>query len=108
MSSKVQVKPPVLFWVMGGLFLLWALMGCSIYLLEKLMTDEAVLKRGGQVALDASHAYPIWAAAAYAIAVWGGLLATILFLLRKKISIMLFGVSLILPLFALFRFSHIR
>jgi len=57
MSSKVQVKPPVLFWVMGGLFLLWALMGCSIYLLEKLMTDEAVLKRGGQVALDASHAY---------------------------------------------------
>lgn len=95
MSSEAQIRPPVLFWVMGVLFLLWAIMGCSIYLMEKMMTDEAVLKRGGQVMLDASHAYPIWAAAAYAVAVWGGLLATILFLLRRKLSIILFCVSLI-------------
>ena len=95
MSSETQATPPVLFWVMGGLFLLWAIMGCSIYLMEKMMTDEAVLKFGGQVALDASQAYPLWAAAAYAIAVWVGLSATILFLLRKKLSITLFVVSLI-------------
>ena len=95
MSDEASVKPTTLFWVVAALFLIWGLIGCGIYLMDKLMTDEAVLKFGGQVALDARQAYPIWATAAYAIAVWGGLIAAILFLMRKKFSVILFVVSLI-------------
>ena len=95
MSDVAIAKPPVLFWILGVVFFIWGLFGGGIYLMDKLISDEAVLKFGGQVALDARHAYPIWASAAYAIAVWGGLIAATLFLLRKKLSIMLFVVSLI-------------
>jgi len=39
--------------------------------------------------------FPVWSVAAYAIAVWGGLLASILLLLRKKWAAPLFVMSLI-------------
>ncbi len=91
-------KPNASFWIVGLLFLLWNIFGCGIYLMDKLMSDAAMLdyyKETGQLMLDARHAYPIWATAAYAIAVWGGLLAAISYLLRKKLSVTLFVVSLI-------------
>ncbi len=39
--------------------------------------------------------YPAWSIAAYAIAVWGGLLAAVLLLLRKKRAFPFFILSLI-------------
>ncbi len=90
-----KVKTPWWFWVIGGLFLLWNIFGCGIYLFDKFLTDADVLKNSGQAALDARQAYPIWATAAYATAVWSGLLAAILYLLRKKISVTIFTISLI-------------
>ena len=88
-------KMPWWFWISGVLFLLWNAFGCAVYVFDKMTTDAGVLKFGGQVALDARHAYPIWATAAYALAVWLGLLASILYLMRKKITSTLFVVSLI-------------
>ena len=93
--SKFMKKPDILFWIIGVLFLLWNIFGCIIYLFDKSLTDNGVLKFGGQAALDARHAYPIWATVAYAIAVWGGLLAAFLYLLRKRLSLTLFVMSLI-------------
>jgi len=95
MSGDIETKPSILFWIIAGLFILWGLMGCGIYLADKFMTDANLLEARGQEALDARHAYPIWASAAYGIAVWVGLLAAILMILRKKLSIALFVVSLI-------------
>ena len=90
------IKPSKAFWIIGVVFLLWnGIGGCGIYLLDKLTSDANVLEYSGQVVLDARHAYPVWATAAYAVAVWGGLLASILYLMRKKLSAMLFVVSLI-------------
>jgi len=87
-------RPTVIFWILGIVFLLWnSLGGCGMYLLHKMMTDADVLKHGGQAALDARNAYPLWASIAYAIAVWGGLLASIFYLMRKKIAIILFVMS---------------
>jgi len=94
--SNIIKKPGASFWILGVVFLLWnALGGCGMYILDKMMTDADVLKFGGQAALDARHAYPLWAAIAYAIAVWGGLLASILYLMRKKFAVTLFVVSLV-------------
>jgi len=96
--TDVNQKPGTIFWVAGGLFLLWNLMGCGIYLMEATMSDAAYLEAYGEKMADARDVYPVWATAFYAIAVWGGLLAAILFLLRKRVSATLFIVSLIAAL----------
>lgn len=88
-------KTPWWFWLIGAVFLLWNIFGCAIYIVDKSVTDAGVLKFSGQAALDARHAYPLWASVAYGFAVWLGLLASILYLMRKKISVTLFIVSLV-------------
>ena len=91
-------RPKKAFWILGVLFLLWNGSGCAIYVMDKMMSDTALLEfygDKGQIMLEARHAYPIWATAAYAIAVWGGLIASIFYLMRKKFAATLFIVSLI-------------
>lgn len=87
-------KPNPLFWVLAVIFLLWNLMGCGIYLAEAMMSDTTYLEKYGADVTAARAVYPIWATAAYAIAVWSGLVAAILFLLRKRLSVVLFTASL--------------
>ena len=88
-------KPNALFWILGIIFLLWNLMGCGIYLADTMMSDAAYAEAYGAEMAAARDVYPVWATAFYATAVWVGLVAAILFLLRKRLSAVLFGVSLI-------------
>ena len=91
-------KPGALFWAMGLFFIAWNGFGCAMYVVDRLMSDAALLEyygENGQAMLDARHAYPIWATACYALAVWVGLLASILYLMRKKLALPLFIISLI-------------
>ena len=56
--------------------------------MDQLTSDAALLEsyaERGQAMLEARHAYPVWATAAYALAVWVGLLASIFYLMRKKL-----------------------
>jgi len=90
--------PKKAFWIVGVLFLLWNIFGCAIYLMDQLTPDAALLEsyaERGQAMLEARHAYPVWATAAYALAVWVGLLASIFYLMRKKLAVTLFVVSLL-------------
>jgi hypothetical protein len=93
--TEFNQKPSALFWVLGVLFLLWGLMGCGMYLTEVMMSDRAYEETFGQDLFAVRHVYPVWAMAAYASAVWSGLLAAILFLLRKRVSAVIFIVSLV-------------
>ena len=95
MSDIYSKKPSAVFWVMGILFLLWGLMGCAMYLAEVMMSDKAYGEAFGQDLLAVRHVYPVWAMAGYASAVWSGLLAAILFLLRKRLSAVIFIFSLV-------------
>jgi hypothetical protein len=91
-----STKPTTLFWVLGVLFLLWNAFGCYIYVIDKTASDAALLAReNGEAVLAAYKAYPVWASAAYAIAVWGGLIASVMLLLRKKLSMKIFILSLV-------------
>lgn len=96
--SELARKPGALFWAMGLFFLAWNGFGCAMYVMDRLMSDTALVEfygENGQAMLDARNAYPIWATACYALAVWVGLLASIFYLLRKKLALTLFIVSLI-------------
>lgn len=83
MTNNGKVKPPVWFWVVGVVALLWNLMGAMAYIGQAYMTDEvkAALPADQQALLEN---IPAWATAAFAIAVWGGVLGCIALLLRKK------------------------
>ncbi|MBK8058905.1 MAG: hypothetical protein IPK33_14005 [Gemmatimonadetes bacterium] len=56
--------------------LLWNLMGCAAYLMDVMLTPEAIAAMSpDQRALYAAR--PIWAVALHAIAVWGGALGCV-------------------------------
>ena len=100
-----MTKPNWLFWLIAVLFLLWNLAGCGAYLSEVTMDDAAYALRYGEGVAALRDAVPTWSVAGFAIAVWGGLLGSILFLLRRGLATPVFVVSLIaavigfLPLF---------
>lgn len=95
MSDTLKKSPNVFFWFLGGLFLVWNGIGCAAYLMDQTMSDAAYAEAFGDAMLSVRDKYPTWSIAAYAIAVWSGLLAAILLLLRKKLCVPLFILSFI-------------
>ena len=87
-------KPSKAFWIISGIALLWNAMGVNQYLQQAYMTDAfKAMYTEEQLAIITSA--PSWVIAVFAIAVFGGLLGSLALLLRKKIAIVLFIVSLI-------------
>ncbi|MBC8768197.1 hypothetical protein H4O18_09350 [Arenibacter sp. BSSL-BM3] len=94
MNDKSTVKPPMWFWIVGVIALLWNLIGVSAYLSEVFMSEEVFVSMPeAQQALYESR--PSWATAAFAIAIWSGLLGSIALLLKKKWAKVVFILSLV-------------
>jgi len=88
-----SVKPPVWFWIVSVIALIWNGMGVMNYLARAYMTEEALAAL--PEAQQAQFApVPAWVTAAFAIAVFGGTLGSILLLLRKKLAYMTLVISL--------------
>lgn len=87
-------KPGAGFWVIGIIALIWNGLGVMAYLVQAYMTDDALalLPEAERALYDD---IPAWATAAYAIAVFGGALASLLMLMRKKFATMLFMLSFV-------------
>ncbi len=87
-------KPPIWFWILSVLALLWNAMGVNQYLQQAYNTESfRALYTPEQLALTDST--PAWATAAFAIAVFGSVLACVLLLLRKKLAKTVFIIALI-------------
>ena len=96
------VKPPTWFWVVTVLALLWNLMGVSNYLYQA-FNQVAILESLDQTQREVFESTPAWATAAFALAVFSGLIGSIALLLRKKWARPLFIISL---LTAIVQFNH--
>ncbi len=84
MNTNVQaVKPPSWFWIASILGLLWNGLGAVAYLGQAFMTEE-MKESLPPDQLTLMENTPAWVTAAFAIAVWGGLLGCIALLLRKR------------------------
>lgn len=94
MSEKSNTKPPVWFWIVSILALLWNLMGVMSYLEQAYMTDEMKAQYTAEQ-LTLMEGIPAWVTAAFALAVWGGLLGCIALLFRKRWAKPLLMLSLI-------------
>lgn len=80
-----QSKPTTWFWVVSVVALVWNAMGVVAYLGTVMMTPEAreAMTEPQRALLDAT---PAWATGAFALAVWGGALGSLLLVLRKKLA----------------------
>ena len=94
MTEKSIIKPPTWFWVVSVLGLIWNLIGALSYLSEAFVAKEIEQAFSVEPVTIIENA-PAWVMAAFAIAVWGGVLGCIGLLLRKKWSHTLFLISLV-------------
>ncbi|MGB1042265.1 MAG: hypothetical protein ACPGU6_02640 [Tenacibaculum sp.] len=87
-------KPTTLFWVIGIMALIWNAMGVMAYISQAYMTDDmkAALPEAERALYEN---VPSWVTAAFAIAVFGGVLGAILLLMKKKLAKVVFLISLI-------------
>ncbi|MDP2540650.1 hypothetical protein CSC81_03705 [Tenacibaculum discolor] len=87
-------KPTTLFWIIGVAALVWNGLGVMQYLGMAYMTDEvkAALPEAEKALYDN---IPSWVTAAFAIAVFGGLIGSAFLLMRKKLARPMFLISLI-------------
>ena len=81
------------FWVIGGVFLLWNLMGVMAFFMQINMSEEALsaLPDAERLLYEST---PAWANGAFAVAVIGGALGCLGLLMRKAWAGPMFMVSL--------------
>lgn len=94
MNTETKIKPPIWFYIVSIVALLWNLIGVVSYLGQAFMTDEdlALLSEAERELIETQ---PAWVTAAFAVAVWGGTLGCLFLLLRKKWAKPVFIISLI-------------
>lgn len=88
------VKPPIWFWLVSVIALLWNLSGVFNYL-NQAFNQQAILESINQAQREVFEGIPAWATAAFALAVFSGTIGSIGLLLRKKWAKPLFIISLV-------------
>ncbi|MGB3149311.1 MAG: hypothetical protein WBB27_01505 [Maribacter sp.] len=94
MTAETRVKPPVWFWIVSALALLWNLAGVAAYIAQAYISIED-LEKMSQAERLLYESQPAWVTGTFAIAVWGGALGCIALLLRKKWAKPILIVSLV-------------
>ena len=93
-ESSDKTSPPVWFWVISIIALLWYLMDMSAFFMRVLMTDDFIKA----MPENQQHLYrnmPLWVNIVFAGEVFGGALGCVGLLLRKKWALPLFVVSIL-------------
>lgn len=108
MVDATHNKPPVLFWVISSLLLLWGLGGASIYIAYFVETpaefaQTAEIAANRQAYADYIASIPPWAIAVGMIAAVARLLGAIGLLLRRAWVLPLYIISTVCFLVALYR-----
>jgi len=92
--TNFKVKPPIWFWIVSVIALLWNAMGVNQYLGQAYQTESwraALTDEQFEMVTN----FPSWLTAAFAIAVFAGILGSFALLLRKKWAYSLLVLSLI-------------
>jgi hypothetical protein len=87
-------KTPWHLWVVGGFSLLWNLGGAFDFFMTQ-TKNAAYLKAMTPAQLDFCYGLPFWAVVVWGIATWGAPLGSLLLLLRRRVAVGVFLVSLV-------------
>jgi hypothetical protein len=93
-ADSNRVRTPVHLWVVGILALLWNSMGALDYTMTQ-TRNAAYLASMTKEQLAYFNAIPVWVTAAWAIGVWGGVVGSLLLLLRKGLAVPVFAASIV-------------
>jgi hypothetical protein len=94
-ANSVQSTPaPWHLWVIGVVALLWNAIGAFDYLMTE-TRNAAYMSAFTPEQLAYFYGFPWWVIATWAIAVWGGVLGSVLLLLRRRLAVPVFLVSLV-------------
>ena len=87
-------RTPAHLWIVGILAVLWNGFGCFDYLMTQTRNADYLA-----MFTDSQRAYfesfPAWMEGAWAFGVWGGLLGSLLLLVRSRWAVIAFGLSLV-------------
>jgi hypothetical protein len=87
-------RTPRHLWAIGIIALLWNCIGAFDYLMTQ-TRNAAYMSAFPPEQLAWFYGLPAWVVAAWAIAVWGGVLGSILLLLRRRLAVPVFLASLV-------------
>lgn len=99
--QSTRPKAPWQLWVVGILSLLWNCMGALDYLMTE-TRNQAYMSKFTPEELQYFYGLPAWVISTWAIAVWGGVLGSVLLLMRKRLAYPVFIVSFISLLITMF------
>lgn len=91
-------KPNTGYWVIAVIALIWNLMGVAAYSMQSfLMTDEMKAALPTEQ-IELINSSPGWLNIVFAIGVFSGLFGCIMLLIKNKLAVALFGISLLMVL----------
>jgi hypothetical protein len=93
-AASQPTPTPWHLWVVGILGALWDSVGAFDYIMTE-TRNESYMSQFTPEQLEFFYGFPAWVVAFWAIAVWGGLLGTVLLLLRKRWAVPVLLVSLL-------------
>jgi len=88
-STVQSARAPWHVWVAGVVSLLWNSVGAMDFVMTQ-TRNKAYMGGFTPAQLDFYYGFPVWVVAAWGIAVWGGVLGSLLLLLRKRQAVHLF------------------
>jgi hypothetical protein len=88
-------KPPIWFWIVSVVALIWNGLGVMAYLTRAFATDDMIAALPEEQQAEFLTEYPAWYTAAFAIAVFAGIMGCFALLIRKKWAYSLFILSAI-------------
>ncbi|MDY7091628.1 MAG: hypothetical protein SX243_01515 [Acidobacteriota bacterium] len=93
-EAAPRPSTPWHLWVVGILALLWNAFGAYDYLMTQTQ-NEAYMSNFTPEQLEYFYSFPAWVVSFWALAVWGGVLGSVLLLIRKSWATPVFLVSLV-------------
>lgn len=87
-------RTPWHLWLIGILGVLWNAVGAFDYLMTQTQ-NESYMSQFTAEQLEYFYGFPAWVVAFWALAVWGGVLGTLLLLLRKRLAVPVLLVSFV-------------
>ena len=85
-------RTPWHLWLVGILGLLWNSVGAFDYLMTQTQ-NESYMSQFTPEQLEYFYGFPTWVVAFWALAVWGGVLGTLLLLLKRRLAVPVLLVS---------------
>lgn len=99
MEHAMPARTPAHLWIVGILSLLWNGFGCFNYFMTRTQGESWIRQMmhtdDGAAIMAYLDSFPIWASAGWGLGVWGGLLGSVLLLMRHRFAVPAFAVSLV-------------